>query len=77
MRAGEARRAVRARGANGATGAKRARRCEQAAYRIGIKDKPRSIGKEEEYQKLNDETFLEILKEVDLHDEEERTFANA
>ena len=41
---------------------RQARRCEQAAYRIGIRYKPGSIGKEEEYQKLNDESFLKVLK---------------
>jgi hypothetical protein len=54
---------------------RQARRCEQAAYRIGIKDKLESKGKQQEYQNLNDAAFNAITKHIDRHDEEERNFA--
>ena len=54
---------------------RQARGCEQAAYRIGIKDKPESKGRQQEYQNLNGDAFNAITKHIDNHDEEERHFA--
>jgi len=56
---------------------RQARRCEQAAYRISIKDKESGRKNEEEYTKLNEAAFEKIIKKADVHDEEERNFAQA
>ena len=44
--------------------------CEQAAYRISIKDKEIGKKNEEEYRMFNEAAFEQILKNADEHDEE-------
>ena len=48
-----------------------ARRCEQAAYRIGIKDREENHNKQEEYRSLNEAAYEAVAKQIDVHDEEE------
>ena len=55
---------------------KQARRCEQAAYRIGIKDKEENHNKQEEYRSLNEAAYEAVARRIDVHDEEERCFVN-
>ena len=55
---------------------KQARRCEQAAYRIGIKDKAGNEKKQEEYKGLNEAAYEVIAKHIDVHDQQEIGFKN-
>ena len=55
---------------------KQARRCEQAAYRIGIKDKEGNRSNQEEHRCLNGVAYETIAKHIDVHGQEERNFKN-